>query len=417
MKHMKKTIALFLAVLMTLSVFSVIGFAEGDTVTVTFYDRTQSAASQSQVIPGEKFTQKIPVGSNAVDPFAGLTKEEIRAKLKFPEEDEAMRGSHQTWSFYAWDQSLENITKDTNIFPMFKPTGKLFEISYHDYDGAVLHKSDGSISKELCYYGVHLSDIPTMSRAEDDRYFYKFEGWSLKKGIDPTVNPDDSKYILDLSNGLYLPNDTTLGQVKGQPDYIDLYGEPDDEYVTVNVYAYYTHYNREYTLSLTVNDSYSKPVNGASVQVRSASGQLLDQTFALVDENGKPTGKYKAATGKTDADGKITMLLPYQTKYTIEASHPDLGAIIKEVSVSDLAKGITVSLNPITNSDSADGDNSGSANQYNEQYKPRCTCVCHSFSGGLWITGLNLMHYLFKVKYVCCYDMYATHSDKLAYAA
>ena len=54
---------------------------------------------------------------------------------------------------------------------------------------------------------------------------------------------------------------------------------------------------------------------------------------------------------------------------------------------------------------------------YHEEYKPRCTCACHSFIGGLWITALNVMHYLFKVKYVCCYDMYATHGDKLAYAA
>ena len=45
MKHMKKSIALFLAVLMTLSVFSVVGFAEGDTdsepagpFTVKFFD-------------------------------------------------------------------------------------------------------------------------------------------------------------------------------------------------------------------------------------------------------------------------------------------------------------------------------------------------------------------------------------------
>ena len=55
--------------------------------------------------------------------------------------------------------------------------------------------------------------------------------------------------------------------------------------------------------------------------------------------------------------------------------------------------------------------------QYNEQNKARCTCACHSFIGGLWVTGLNIMYYLFKVKYVCCYDMYATHGSKLSYGA
>ena len=57
------------------------------------------------------------------------------------------------------------------------------------------------------------------------------------------------------------------------------------------------------------------------------------------------------------------------------------------------------------------------AAQYNEQNKDRCTCACHSFIGGIWVTCLNLMYTLFKVKYVCCYDMYATHGSKLAYSA
>ena len=404
MKHMRKSIALFLAVLMTLSVLSVIGFAEdgtdpATTYTVTFYNSVIDTTGEKlpEVIPGDAYTQTVPAGGSATDPFAGLSREEIRALgvLVYPEESD---DDFDIWGFTGWDRSLDNVTEDLKVYPTFtEKFGKLYEIVYHNYDGS-------EISTERCVIGMHLSESPVPVRPTDDRYFYKFAGWSLKQGIDPAANKDDAKYLLDWSDNMQLPRDEDIGQVPGQPGYINLYGKDSDEYIPLHVYAYFTRHNVEYTLSLTVLDSYGSPVNHAAVQVRSASGQLLDQTYAARDEEGNLTGGYKAATGYTNDKGQITMKLPYQTEYTIEASYTDTDeGIIKKVTVSDLKQGVTITLTP--------------AAGYHEEYKPRCTCVCHSFIGGLWITALNVMHYLFKVKYVCCYDMYATHGDRLSYAA
>ena len=54
--------------------------------------------------------------------------------------------------------------------------------------------------------------------------------------------------------------------------------------------------------------------------------------------------------------------------------------------------------------------------EYPEEHQSRCRCICHnSFFRGIWVRVLNIMYRLFKIEYVCCYDMYATIGDLLAY--
>ena len=53
---------------------------------------------------------------------------------------------------------------------------------------------------------------------------------------------------------------------------------------------------------------------------------------------------------------------------------------------------------------------------YSEEHQSRCNCICHnSFFRGICVRVLNLLYRLFGVKYVCCYDMYLTLGDLLAY--
>lgn len=53
---------------------------------------------------------------------------------------------------------------------------------------------------------------------------------------------------------------------------------------------------------------------------------------------------------------------------------------------------------------------------YNESTQARCRCICHnSILRGLWVRILNVLYRLFGTKYVCCYDMYVTIGDLLAY--
>ena len=395
MKRTRKTIALLLSILMTLSLFSIVGYAD-DTYTVTFYNRAQNEAEAPVAISTQ---EGIAAGGAATDPAAGKSEAELKQLLAYPT---YMEKSFNKWGFDGWSIDFSNVQKDLQVYPKFTPVPKQYHINYFNYDGTAAE----GLNSEYCLFGGYPKESSTPSRDGGLAYNYLFDCWSLKANVDPTVNEDDEKYLLNWSLGLALPTDETLGQVKGQPGYIDLYGKETDESIELNVYAYYTRHNKEYPLSLTVVDRYGARVAGANVQVLGANGQLLDQTIAQTDENGNYTGRYAPAVGKTDAEGKLFLRLPYQTEYTIQVSHGDYeGAKIKKTNIGEMqsVQGVTIQLE-----DPA---------QYNEENKARCTCACHSFIGGLWVVGLNLMYTLFKVKYVCCYDMYATHGSRLAYSA
>lgn len=395
MKRTRKTIALLLSILMTLSLFSIVGYAD-DTYTVTFYNRAQNEAEAPVAISTQ---EGIAAGGAATDPAAGKSEAELKQLLAYPT---YMEKSFDKWGFDGWSIDFSNVQKDLQVYPKFTPVPKQYHINYFNYDGTAAE----GLNSEYCLFGGYPKESSTPSRDGGLAYNYLFDCWSLKANVDPTVNEDDAKYLLNWKLGLALPTDDDLGQVKGQPGYIDLYGKETDESIELNVYAYYTRHNKEYPLSLTVVDRYGARVAGANVQVLGANGQLLDQTIAQTDENGNYTGRFAPAVGKTDAEGKLFLRLPYQTEYTIQVSHGDYeGAKIKKTNIGEMqsVQGVTIQLE-----DPA---------QYNEENKARCTCACHSFIGGLWVVGLNLMYTLFKVKYVCCYDMYATHGSRLAYSA
>ena len=407
MKHCKKTIALLLSIVMTLSLFSIVGFAEDETpeapgpFTVTFYDRAQNEATAAKpiVVNGVDNPQIVAKGEAAVNPVAGKTETELKAILSYPTDP---KKTFTKSAFVGWSVDFSNVQSDLQVFPKFEQAPKMYHINYHNFDGTAAQ----GLNNEYCLFGSNPKESSRPSRDGGLAYNYEFKCWSLKPNADPTVDEKDKKYLLDWTLGLNLPTDEMLGQVEGAPDYIDLYGEPGAEAVELNVYAYYTRHLKEYPLSLTVVDQYNQRVAGADVQVLGANGRLLDQTIAQTDEDGNYTGRYKPAVGKTDSEGRLFMRLPYQTKYSIQVSHGDYeGAKIKETNIMEMkqAQGVTIQLE--------------SPAQYNEQNKARCTCACHSFIGGLWVTGLNIMYYLFKVKYVCCYDMYATHGSKLSYGA
>ena len=395
MKKTRKAIALLLSVLMTLSLLSIVGYAD-ESYTVTFYNRAQNEEKDPEVI-GDP--QPVAAGAAASDPAAGKTDAELKELLAYPEEVEK---SFDKWVFDGWSVDFSNVQKDLQVYPKFTKAPKQYKINYFNYDGTAAE----GLNSEYCLYGGFPKESSTPYRDGGLAYNYLFDCWSLKKNIDPTVNEEDEKYKLNWDLGLALPTDEMLGQVKGQPNYINVYGIGEEEPIELNVYAYYTRHNKEYPLSLTVIDRYGNRLEGADVQVLAADGQLLDQTVAQTDADGNYTGRFKPAVGKTDAEGKLFLRLPYQTEYTIQVTYGDYeGAKIKKTNIGEMqsTQGVTIQLE--------------TAAQYNEQNKDRCTCACHSFIGGIWVTCLNLMYTLFKVKYVCCYDMYATHGSKLAYSA
>ena len=402
MKKTRKAIALLLSVLMTLSLFSIVGYAEEGTenpgpFTVHFYSCSQNNEGQTVRLID---TQTVQKGANAKDiskdeddPEKELTEAELKVLLDYPKKK--TQPFHK-WSFNGWKTDITNVQSDLEVYPDFQEAPKQYKINYFNYDGTAAQ----GLNSEYCLYGGMPKESSLPSRDGGLSYNYLFKCWSLKPNVDPTVNEEDEKYLLDWHLGVNLPGDGKLGRTPGQAGYINLDG--DTEPIELNVYAYYTRHNKEYPLSLTVVDQYGQRLAGADVQVLGTNGLLLDQTFEQTGADGKPTGRLQPAAGKTKADGTLFMRLPYQTEYTIQVSYGDYeGAKIKKTSIEENAQGVTIQLE--------------TAAQYNEQNKARCTCACHSFIGGIWVTCLNLMYTLFKVKYVCCYDMYATHGDKLAY--
>lgn len=420
MKHCKKTIALLLSILMTLSMFSVIGFAQGGdegdegdegepaTYTVTFY----KDASSVDLITGDELaavldTQTVTAGQDATDPLKGEDGKypsdiELKAseQLNYPDESEE---SFTVQHFLGWNQTLTNVQSNLYVYPQFGQIGKRYNIHYYDYSGKTPYHVEG------CTYGQQLKQIPVAEWNIDPlKYRYEFVGWALK----PNINPDDeaeAKYLLVWpDNQLVLPTDDDLGQYKEQPDYIDVYGRnvPYGEEIDINVYACFRRFDKEYKLSLTVLDQYGYSVPNADVQIKGDNGLLLDQTFGQRDPDGNLTNRPEPAAGKTDANGRLSMRLPYQDNYYISATYygsDSSGKATKTVSVSQMQNletnntiGVTITLQKVTE---------------------RCNCICHSFLGGFWVRILNLLYDFLKVKYVCCDDMYATHRGQLAYSA
>ncbi len=431
MKHCKKAIALLLSVLMILSLCSVVGFAGDDDTdppadppeeqtkyTVTFYDAAATDPinlREPAVLTIDNAVQRVNKGEDAVDPLKDEngkypSDKELKNKLVYPAE---VTDDHYMQHFIGWNQDITNVQEDLPVFPKFAEIGKRYNVHYYDHSGKFLFNAEG------CTYGDNLQQPSTPTRTDDPlRYRYEFAGWALKPNIDPLVNKDEEKYLLTLpGNRLVLPTDRMLEQYnQNDPNYIDVCGKKVafGEDIDINFYAYFKHYDREYKLSLTVRDQYGDTVPGAAVQIKGDDGQLMDQTFGQRDENGNLTGRNEPAAGKTDANGYLAMRLPYQNSYRIAVTYRGSdasGDASRTISVSEMQDpahpetvnenlGVTVTLQKTLY----------------EHGKERCTCICHSFLGGVWIRVLNILYDFLHVKYVCCDDMYATHRGQLAYS-
>ena len=388
MKQCKKTIALLLSIVMTLSLFSVVGFADGEQFTVTFYKSTQST---SELVILE--TQQVNPGGSATDHTAGKTEEQLKEMLSYP----ADATTGYKWVFKGWSKELTNVQSDLAVFPVFEEEAKKYKVTYHDWEGNPV--TDGVVE---CTWGKPVNMLPAAERPKDATYSYSFYAWSLKQNADPT-NPDDEKYKVDWSIHFSLPTDEMLGQHPEDPDYINLDGK---EPIPVNVYPCFSRTYNDCYASIRVVDQFNEPLEGATVTMLDANKNAMHQTFAAKDENGNPTNEYEMAIGTTDSNGKVVFSLPYQAKYFVDVSYNKDSQnlmVRKETSKSELEKeqGLTIQLQK--------------ASLITEGGKDRCTCVCHTFLGGVWVHVLNLMHYLLKVNYVCCPDMFETHGKDLSY--
>ncbi len=139
------------------------------------------------------------------------------------------------------------------------------------------------------------------------------------------------------------------------------------------------------------------------------SGELIPEDYksGLIVQVTNEEGQLLAA-GKTK-DHKCELVLPKAEIYNITVVSPNEKYYAEKGIVWSVFKAM------YDNNENIIMDLSLNK-EYSEEHQSRCRCICHnSFFRGIWVRVLNIMYRLFKIEYVCCYDMYATIGDLLAY--
>ena len=261
--------------------------------------------------------------------------------------------------FTGWDYDYSHIYKDGGIHPEYFFIPNQYHLIYCDWDGTELAWED-------FYIGDPATNNPTNPvRSNTNEYIYSFSGdWYSEEEMAKLENGEKATPInLDR---LTLPFE---------------YSEK-PEGTEYKVYAKYDQRLKRYPLDLKVTYSDGYPAANCAIQIQGADGALL-------------------TTGYTDNNGKAHLELIYSTEYTISVTD-NLGSAKQEKFTIAVTTG---PYNMVL----------GDARGLHEGEADRCTCICHSPLSGIHIWFLNLLYSIFKIKYVCCYDMYATHGGELKY--
>ena len=279
---------------------------------------------------------------------------------------------HYEFEFVGWDYDYTQIYKDGSINAVYNMVGKKYTFEFCDYDGT-------SLGERELVYGQPCTDVPAVAQTDfhtnDTNYSFHNQWNTEQRGLQ-----------------------TGTGEMISMSAITFQKATPDPKTKKIKVYAQYWEQLREIYFSLRLIDEDGEPAVDVAVQVAGQENQLLTTfTDASLGHNG--------GVGRTDDDGWVYLSVPYQESYTISAYDEYYNlAVQKTLTYYDIENNAQITLQLRAPYDLNNG----------QQY---CNDVCHSFIGGLWITGLNLFYRLFKVKYVCCYDMYAVHGDRLVYAS
>ena len=284
------------------------------------------------------------------------------------------RNMFTKFTFKGWDYDIEHIynalfENNNGIKAVYDEEMKQYKVVYHGYDEREV------IDSEVVRYGDQLvknnftGNEASLNKPADRTYLYSFSGWRMSNG-----------YAMDFRGGFTIPTSwAPYEYVEGNED---IEGATDMQKGIVHLYPTYYQKKIMYPITVIGLDIGGLDVpEGSLVQVFEQGGQLV-------------------TTGRMKADGTCDFNLEYGV-YRICINSGDDAGFSNYFDVADRS-GV-----PVVVSVKASEDINHPAE--------KCTCICHSFLSGIWITFHNIIYRLFGKKIVCCYDMYAIHGDKLVY--
>ena len=263
---------------------------------------------------------------------------------------------HYKYEFTGWDYDYTAIYDSVGINALYNEIPKTYTMVYCDWNGDELAREDFQ-------YGDPAKKNPTnLERPENATYIYQFSGkWQTQPGKEEYIN----------LNSLIVP----LGTKEGD---------------AVKVYAKYYQKAKSYVVNIYGYGINKELIPGATVQIYNSNGQIVTTT-------------------KLDEESKAIITLNYDTSYQIvitdDGGNVGKGDVELNTTMKDENGKLVPTMTTIYLKQYEDPDHGGS----------NCHCICHSFLGGFWISILNLIYRLTGRKIVCCYDMFATHGDRLLY--
>lgn len=292
---------------------------------------------------------------------------------------------------------------DAHFYPAFKSVAKNYTVEFYDQNEKnLIEYDDNGETKPAVFDGMNLksnlllengisvvnNNADALEKESDKTYYYIWKGtWRVLRG--------DGTYgsTVDLQNFTVNQNDVIeVKDEEGNTVYLD--GERNEPKKVIRLVPVYERRLRTYAVDIEMQIPY---------------GEDSDYYRGEADVHVVANNNQLAASGKTDSDGKFRCFLNYQVPFTVTVATRD-GKYIGTTTITELTK-------------STEGDNVEAVingcrvpMQLNPEYETHCGCIHHiSFLQPIFVVILNLLYNFFRVKYVCCYDMYSTIGPLLDY--
>lgn len=295
--------------------------------------------------------------------------------------------------FKGWSIDHEHVYGPVTIKATYHAIPKQYDYAIYLWDAAANDYVKSDITANA-YYGAPLaySNLPdgktindVTARAKDRSYIYSWTGdWEIL-----------GRYSKVQSNATTVPNGYQDTRYRGTEGY-----EP-----IALIPTYKTALNY-YRTTVTIKFDSSVKFDSATTPEYEREEYLNGLNVQITDENGQlmATGTGYLVAGTDYA--QFTCALYDSSKYTVTVMSPRgkyIGStVLSRNYVYDFNAPVYISVGLTVNQDYINGLS--------------CKCIHHNtLFQPLWVRLLNLLYRIFKVKYVCCDDMYATIGDLLVY--